>query len=97
MAIVALSWPCDSLSSSVNKGVSLIKIWAMLKFTEIGELSQFLGQSSSDESSFLLAIVALSWPCDSLSSSINKGESLIEIRTVLKVNIEWISLAEYLN
>ena len=97
MAIVALSWPCDGFGSSINKSKSLIEIWAMFKFTEIGKLTQFLRQSSSDEGTFLLAIVALSWPCDGFGSSINKSKSLIEIRAVLKVNISWINLTEYLN
>jgi len=97
VAIVALFWPCDSLGSSINKSKSLIKIWAMLKFTEIGELTQFLRQSSSSESTFLLAIVALSWPSDSLGSAINKSKSLIKIRAVFKISIDWINLAEYLN
>jgi hypothetical protein len=88
LAIVTLSWISNSICGSIDEGVSLVEIWAVLESldSEIWKRWSIVWEAVTlNYTPSVLAIVTSSWISNSFGGSVDEGESLVEIWAVLEL------------
>lgn len=86
VAVVMWLWVWDGSSLSVNKGHSLIEIWAVFKSGDVRSnvLSKRLFLLLCQMSILSAAVISCFWVWNGSGLSINKGESFIKVGAVLQ-------------
>ena len=89
VAVISLPWVWNGLGESVNQGLSLVEVWAVLDRSWL-ELSVSWTLRLS-EMVVWVAVVSLPWVWNGLSETVNESLSLVKVWAVLDGS--WLELS----